>query len=164
MIVGGIQQAMNSPDNRDDIEDLKEDIDSLQQTVNHHQDQAARVSGETYYVGGRWSDGHYGYNHSNAGRNRQEMAQHEMAARYATQLSNKKQELDKLQHAAGQPLQIIHGHDGNVIFTLKANSNLSKYLKNINIGDTVTWRGERVSADQNSETWLISSIDKVEGR
>ncbi len=37
-------------------------------------------------------------------------------------------------------------------------------FKNINIGDTVAWRGERVSADDSSETWLITSIDKIEER
>ncbi len=132
--------------------------------MNFHQDQAARVSGETYYVGGYWGNGHYGYNHSNTGRNRQEMAQHEMAGRYATQLSIKKQTVDDLQHAAAQPHQIIHGHDGNVIFTLKTKTNLSRTLKDINIGDTITWRGERVSADASSETWTISSIEKLEGR
>ena len=164
MVVGGIQMAANPPANQDEIEDLNYDIDSLQDTVNFHQDQAARVSGDTYYRGGYWSNGHYGYNHSNSGRNRQEMAQHEMAGRYATQLSIKKQTVDDLQHAAAQPHQVIHGHDGNVIFTLRTKTNLTRELKNINIGDTITWRGERVSADQNSETWLISSIDKIAGR
>ncbi len=52
----------------------------------------------------------------------------------------------------------------NVIFTLKTKHNLSGDFKNINIGDTVTWRGERVSADDSSETWLITSIDKIEER
>ncbi len=85
-----------------------------------------------------------------------------MADRYATQLALKKEQLDKLQRAATQPLQVIHGHDGNVIFTLRTKVNLARALKSINIGDTVTWRGERSSADDNSETWLISSISKIE--
>ncbi len=110
------------------------------------------------------SGGHYGYDHSINGRNAQEMAQQHMAGRYATQLAIKKEQLDKLQRAATQPLQIIHGHDGNVIFTLRTRVNLARSLKSINIGDTVTWRGERSSADDNSETWLISSIKKIERR
>ncbi len=161
MVVGGIQQAKNPPANQDEIQDLNEDIDALQQTVNFHEDNASRVSGDTYYVGGYWSDGHYGYNHSNVGRNRQEMAQHQMTGRYASQLAGKKRQLDKLQHAAAEPHQILHGHDGDVIFTLKTKHNLSRYLKNINIGDTVTWRGERVSSDDSSEIWMITWIDKI---
>ncbi len=162
MVLVGIQTADNPPPNQDQINDLQDDIDALQKNVTFHENQLDRVAGGTYYVGGYYSGGHYGYNHSVSGRNNQETAQRDMANRYATQLSIKRQQLDKLQQAATQPLQIIHGHDGDVIFTLRTKVNLAKALKTINIGDTVTWRGERDSADDNSETWLISSIRKIE--
>jgi hypothetical protein len=164
MVVAGIQTADNPPPNQDQTNELQDDIDALQKTVNFHKDQSDRVAGNTYYVGGYYSGGHYGYDHSTSGRNAQEMAQQHMADRYATQLSIKKEQLDKLRHAAAQPIQIIHGHDGNVIFTLRTTVDLAKSLKSINIGDTVTWRGERSSADDNSETWLISSIKTIERR
>ncbi len=164
MVVVGIQTADNPPPNQDQIDELQDDIDALQKTVNFHEDQSDRVSGQSYYVGGYYSGGHYGYNHSIQGRNAQEEAQQHMAGRYATQLAIKKEQLDKLQRAATQPLQVIHGHDGNVIFTLRTKVDLARSLKSINIGDTVTWRGERSSADDNSETWLISSIKKIERR
>ncbi len=162
MIVGGIQTADNPPANQDQVDELQDDIDALQKTVNFHEDQSDRVSGQSYYVGGYYSGGHYGYDHSITGRNAQEMAQQQMAGRYSSQLAIKKRRLDKLQQAAAQPLQIIHGHDGNVIFTLMTRVNLARNLKSINIGDTVTWGGERSSADDNSETWKISSIKKIE--
>ncbi len=162
MVVVGIQTADNPPPNQDQINELQDDIDALQKTVNFHENQLDRVAGQTYYAGGYYSGGHYGYNHSIQGRNAQEEAQQHMAGRYATQLAIKKEQLDKLQQAATQPLQIIHGHDGDVIFTLRTKVNLARALKTINIGDTVTWRGERDSADDNSETWLISSISKIE--
>lgn len=162
IVVVGIQTADNPPPNQDQINDLQDDIDALQKNVTFHENQLDRVAGGTYYAGGYYSGGHYGYNHSVNGRNNQETAQRDMANRYATQLSIKKEQLDKLQQAATQPLQIIHGHDGDVIFTLRTKVNLSRALKKINIGDTVTWRGERDSADDNSETWLISSIRKIE--
>lgn len=164
MIVGGIQTADNPPPNQDQVDELQDDIDALQKTVNFHENQLDRVAGQTYYAGGYYSGGHYGYNHSVNGRNAQETSQRHMADRYATQLAIKKGQLDKLQRAATQPLQIIHGHDGNVIFTLRTKVNLTRDLKTINIGDTITWRGERSSADANSETWLISSIKKIERR
>ncbi len=164
MVVAGIQTADNPPPNQDQVDELQDDIDALQKTVNFHENQLDRVAGQTYYAGGYYSGGHYGYNHSVNGRNAQETSQRHMADRYATQLAIKKEQLDKLQRAATQPLQIIHGHDGNVIFTLRTNTDLARSLKTINIGDTVTWGGERSSADDNSETWLISSIKKIERR
>ena len=88
------------------------------------------------------------------------MAQREMADRYATLGANKRQKADRLERAAEEPGQIIHGHDGDVIFTLRTNQSLSVELKDINIGDTITWA--RVSADSNSETWDVSSIRKVD--
>ncbi len=162
MVVVGIQTADNPPPNQDEINELQDDIDALQKTVNFHADQASRVEGNTYYAGGYYSGGHYGYSHTINGRNAQENAQHDMTNRYATQLAIKKRKLDNLKHAAAVPHQIIHGHDGEVIFTLRTKFDLARKLKTINIGDTVTWRGERVSADEGSEAWSISSIKKLE--
>jgi hypothetical protein len=163
MVVGGIQTRDKPGANEYEVAELQDDLDALQETVNYHADERSRVLGDTYYVGGVYGDGHYGYDHSSTGRVRQQMAQTDMVDRYSTQLAIKKRKLNDLQHAAEEPQQIIHGHDGEVLFTLRTKRNLSNDLKNISIGDTVTWRGERVSADGDSEIWMISWIEKIDG-
>ena len=50
------------------------------------------------------------------------------------------------------------GHDGNMIISLETKHNLTESLDNFAIGDTVTWTGQRVSADDDSESWRISTI------
>ena len=85
-----------------------------------------------------------------------------MANRYATQLSNKKQQLDAMKHAANMTTQIIHGHDGETIVTLDTMSDMSSELANIKIGDVITWNGKRLEASAKSETWQAESIRKIE--
>jgi hypothetical protein len=162
MVVVGIKPAPPRPLDQGELQDLRGDAEALQATATDHMDKEDRVAGDTYYVGGYYSDGHYGYRHTNAGRQRQEVAQRDMANRYATMASIKRQKADRLEAAANEPRQIITGHDGDVIFTLRAKHNLSEALEAISIGDTVTWAGSRVSADGDDETWEISSIRKVD--
>jgi hypothetical protein len=162
MVVGGIQTAESQPPDPDQVQQLQRDIDALQKTVDTHQDNVQRVAGNTYYVGGYYSGGHYGYDHSRSGRNDLEQSQQQMANRYAAQLAIKKKQLDDLMQAAKVPHQIIHGHDGDVFFTLRTRQSLSDELRSISIGDTVTWGGTRDNADGQSEEWTLSSIHKVE--
>jgi len=120
-----------------------------------------RAASRTYARSGYYRDHHYAHRCSNYGREREEMSQRQMANRYATLASIKRKKADRLERAAAQPGQIIHGHDGDVIFTLRTKYSLSTELENISIGDTITWAGTRVSADGDSETWDISSIRKL---
>jgi len=155
MVVGGINQVTAGDDNQDEIDDLQQDIDGLQQTVDVHRDRAEEAIGYRYRdgVGGGYGRG------SRAG---ELISQHQISDRYATHLANKKQKLDRLQAAQDQNKQIIHGHDGNTIITLTTKSDLSSTLKNISIGDVVTWSGQRGSADESSETWRIDTLKKVD--
>jgi hypothetical protein len=162
MVVAGIQPAPARPNHQEEIQDLRSDADALQNTVNLHMDNEQRAASRTYARSGYYRDHHYAHRSSNYGREREEMSQREMADRYATLAAVKRQKADRLEQAAAEPGQIIHGHDGDVIFTLRTKYSLSTELENISIGDTITWAGTRVSADGDSETWEVSSTRKLD--
>ncbi|MHC4140868.1 MAG: hypothetical protein ACYSUF_02960 [Planctomycetota bacterium] len=155
MVVGGISQVPAGDDNQDEIDDLQQDIDGLQQTVDVHRDRAEEA------IGYRYRDG-YGGGYGRGSRAGELVSQHQISDRYATHLANKKDKLDRLQAAQNQKRQIIHGHEGTTIITLTTKSDFSSTLKNINIGDVVTWSGQRGSADESSETWRIDTLSKVD--
>ena len=156
MVVGGVQTAKDSPMDPDAADDLQDDIDALQRTVNVHLDQAEGAHG--YYHGGSY----YGGGHS--GAERRIISQRDIAGRYASQLAIKKQRLDTMQHAANKTTQVIHGHDGETIITLWTLSDMSSKLADIEIGDVITWTGKRMDASEKSESWHVETIDKIEDR
>ena len=154
MVVGGMQTVKGTPMDSDAADDLQDDIDALQRTVNGHLDQAEGAHG--YYDGGSY------YGGGVSGRERRIVSQREMADRYATQLAIKKQQLDAMKHAATRTTQVIHGHDGETIITLETMSDMSSKLANISIGDVITWTGKRIDASAKNETWQAESIKKIE--
>ena len=156
MVVVGIQMAEGEPMNPDAADDLQDDIDALQRTVDQHLDRAE--GSHDYYDGGSY------YGRGRHGADRRIVSQRHIANRYATQLANKKQQLEKMQHAANMITQIIHGHDGETIITLKTMSDMSSELAQIEIGDVITWRGKRAKASETSEDWYAESIKKIEDR
>ena len=156
MVVGGIQTVKGAPMDPDAADDLQDDIDALQRTVNNHLNRAEGEHG--YYYGGNY----YGRGHS--GVERRIVSQRHVANRYATQLAIKKRQLETMQHAANKITQVIHGHDGETIITLWTLSDMSSELAEIKIGDVITWRGKRIDASEKSETWHAESIDKIEDR
>ena len=160
MIVAGMNTMEPRAGDPDEVDGLKQDAESFQQTARFHRDNQDRISG-SYYAYGSYSDGHYGYDHSYHGRQRAEVAQRQMANRYATEAMIKRKKAKQLEDAATQPLQVINGHDGDVVFSLRASQDLSRALVDISIGDTVTWSGRRISADHTSEVWEITSIRKL---
>ncbi len=156
MVVGGIQMVEGQPMDADAADDLQADIDALQRTVNYHLNQAEGAHG--YYDRGSY------YGGGVSGRERRITSQREIANRYATQLANKKQQLDEMKHAASRVTQIIHGHDGETVITLKTMSDMSSELAQVEIGDVITWRGKRAEASATSEDWYAESIEKIEDR
>lgn len=156
MVVGGIQMVEGQPMDADAADDLQADIDALQRTVNHHLNQAEGAHG--YYDRGSY------YGGGVSGRERRITSQREIANRYATQLAIKKQQLDKMKHASSMITQIIHGHDGETVITLKTMSDMSSELAQIEIGDVITWTGKRAEASATSEDWYAESIEKIEDR
>ncbi len=154
MIVDGITQAPNTDDNSQEINQLQQQISSLESTLSQQRDQLSDASGQGIETGTAGQD-----KYTNRGTVDREIAsQRQTVERYATQLGIKKQQLDQLQAANSQPRQIIHGHNPNTVFTLQSKFDLSSTLQQVNPGDLVTWTGTRQSAGQGSETWLIDTI------
>ncbi|MHC5023346.1 MAG: hypothetical protein ACYTGG_05475 [Planctomycetota bacterium] len=155
MVVGGISTSDTQVDHSEEIDQLQDDVEDMQDTVDYHMDQAEREGGRTFHS--------TPYRGSNRGSiDRKMISQRNMANRYATEVVNKKQRIRKLQAASNKATQVINGHDGDTIITLRSTVDISSSLTNINIGDSVTWRGRRVSATETSETWQIESIRKIE--
>jgi len=169
MVLVSVSQSDHTADNAAEIDQLKRQSASLQNTVEQYAQQAGADAGQDIYAG-RSSEGVRGYRggagstvvSTNVGAaGRQVMADKQLENRYSTEASIKRQKLKALQNANAMPRQILHGHDDNTIYTLETKHDLSDDLNNIAIGDTVTWRGKRQSADDGSETWIIQSIEVV---
>ncbi len=172
MILVSINQSDHSGDNAKEIAQLQRQVTALMNTVNASADQTAADMGQPIYGGyvrggvRGWRGGvGGGYATTNAGSiGRQVIADHEVTNRYSTQMAIQKQKLDTLRHADAEPRQILLGHDGTTILTLETKFNLSTPIKDIAIGDEVTWTGTRQSADDQSEIWIIDTIRKVDSR
>ena len=158
MVVDAIKTSEHVDDNSEKIERLQREIDSLDDTVNGERDKLAQISGR--YSGG----GNYGGRSQSSERNRRLAAQQRLISNYASQLNVKRRELDKLNRAAEQEKQIIHGHDGDVVLLLTTTTDLGRELSLVNLGDSISWRGRRLEATPESETWNVSSISVIEQR
>ncbi len=172
MILVSISKSDHSGDHAKEIAGLQRQVTSLMNTVNASADQTAADAGQQIYAGHvrggvrGWGGGvGGGYSTTNAGSiGRQVLADQEVTNRYSTQMAIQKQKLDRLRHADSMSRQIVLGHDGNTILTLETKFDLSTPLDEIAIGDEVTWTGTRQSADDQSETWIIETIRKVDSR
>jgi predicted RNase H-like nuclease (RuvC/YqgF family) len=158
MVVDNIQPSDHTDDNSDEINQLQVEVNSLQNTVNSQTDNLDRTVGTSVQtqenVGGEVS------NRSDI--DRQIAGQREQVERYATQLANKKEELDRLQRAANQPKQILHGHNGQTLIMLQSKFNISGQLTNIAPGDTVTWAGTMIKGDENMQIWLVDIVKEAQ--
>lgn len=150
-----------------DIRQLRQD--SYMATVNGYAEKAASDAGQDFEVD-RSSEGVRGWRggagSSVAGTNvgsigREVWGDKQMEDRYATLAHISREKAKKLEAHEARPKQIIHGHDGNTVFSLESTKDLTEDLASISIGDTVTWTGTRLSADESSESWTITSIRKV---
>jgi hypothetical protein len=157
MIVDNIQPSDHTDDNSDEIHQLTIEVNALQNTVNSASDDLDRTVGTGVQtvenVGGEVS------NRSDI--DRQTAGQREQVGRYATQLGIKKEQLDRLQAAANQPKQILHGHNGQLLIMLQSKFNISGQLEHIASGDTVTWTGTLLGGDEHMQTWLVDIVKGV---
>ena len=170
MVLVSICQSGHQGENAQEIARLQRQSDALMNTVNAKAEQTAADFGQPLYVGHvrggvrGWRGGAGGrYGTTNVGSiGRQVKADRAIEQRYATLHGIKKRQLDAPKAADSEPRQILTGHDGDRIVQLETKHNLSQDLKKIDIGDTVTWTGTRISADGSSEAWEINAIHKVE--
>jgi len=170
MVLVSINQANHAHDNSQEIASLQRQSDALWNTVNSAAEQTANDAGQQLYAGHvrggvrGWGGGvGGGVTTSNVGAvKRQVEGDKQIEQRYTTQHAITKRKLDALEAANRVPRQILVGHNGETIFTLETKHNLTADIDKISIGDTVTWGGQRVSADHNAEVWEIEMIKKVE--
>jgi uncharacterized phage infection (PIP) family protein YhgE len=95
-----------------------------------------------------------------SGLDPQRLADQRTSDFYRAQIDRKKKQLGRLQRA-NNSVQVIHGHEGKVVITLKTDHDMSSVLNNINVGDYITWTGTRMSMDPTSETWMVKSVRKL---
>jgi hypothetical protein len=169
MVLVSVSLSDHTEDNAQEIDQLKRQSASLQNTCNEYAVQKGEDAGQEIYAG-RSSAGARGWRggasstvvSTNVGAaGRQVMADRQLENRYSTLAHIKREKLQKLQDANAMPRQILHGHDNHTIFTLETKHDLSDALNDIAIGDTVTWRGKRQSADSGEEVWIITHIEAV---
>ncbi|MCP3902038.1 MAG: hypothetical protein GY715_00255 [Planctomycetes bacterium] len=169
MVLVSINQSLHGQDHAEEIDRLKRECASLMNTVNAKAEDAANDLAQPVYAahvrGGIRGWGRHvggGYGSTNVGTiARQHNADRQIESRYATLHSIKKQKLEDLQNADARPRQIIMGHDGDTIISLETKTDLARSLEDVKIGDLVTWAGRRLSADNDSESWLIDSVHKA---
>lgn len=172
MVLVSVHLSNHGANNAQEIADLQQQCDALMNTVNASADAAAGAVGSaisnntaTYQRGGvsGWR-GSAGGSERTAGGGlgfAQQAGDTETEARYATLHAIKLQQLQALQAASNRPLQILIGHNARVVFTLNSRIDLTEALNDIPIGATVTWTGNRISADDQSELWQIDSLKAV---
>ncbi len=166
MVLVSIHETTDE-NNAAEIERLKKETSALQATVDAAHDEYARDFGtavDTTHVRGGvrgWRGGIGGGRTVIRNPRREEIADTMVAHRYATERHIKQQQLDRLQAAGADKKQILVGHDGNTIITLESKRNISDSLDDISIGDTITWTGTRVNADDGSESWRVSKVEKA---
>lgn len=161
MVLVSVHLSDHSADNADEIAQLTRECSSLMDTINNAADARATDSGAAIGGGSMYiSGGVRGYTTAgNAAGAALGDAQTEQ--RYSTIRAVKLKRLKALQDAANRPLQLLLGHNGNVVYTLQSKVDLTETLNNIAIGDVITWTGNRLSLDDGAETWQIDSIKKV---
>lgn len=172
MVLVSEHLSNHGADNAQEIASLQQQCDALMNTVNASADAAAGAVGNaisnntaTYQRGGvsGWR-GSMGGSERTAGGGfgvAQAAGDIETENRYAVLHANKLKQLQALQAASNRPLQILIGHNDRVVFTLNSTVDLTETLNNIPIGATVTWTGNRISADDQSELWQINSLKLV---
>jgi predicted RNase H-like nuclease (RuvC/YqgF family) len=153
MVLDGVETAVPDSSAAADIERLRDEVESLEKTVN---DSQRRI---TSYRGEDTSGGYRSYR--DMGPSRRAQAEGEMLAKYKSQLRQKQGELTRLEREANEPRQIIFGNWEGKIVTLRSTKDLSRALDKAETGDYLTWDGRRISEDGASQEWVVTRIEKV---
>lgn len=69
-------------------------------------------------------------------------------------------EYKRLERELKRPKQIIHGHWGNKVITLRTTRDVSRALNRIDAGDYLTWTGRRLRYDSTSVEWVVTSVKR----
>ncbi|MHC4218265.1 MAG: hypothetical protein ACYSU7_07380 [Planctomycetota bacterium] len=154
MIVDGMEMVEPDPAADQEIENLQREIDALERTVDQKQQR----------VGSMTSGGSSGYHrrYKNTSSSRRRTSEGQLLADYQTKLRNKKGELKRLERELNEPKQIIHGHWESTIISLETTRDQSRALDRMDQGGYLTWEGRRLSANANSQEWVVTRIEVVD--
>ncbi len=153
MQLDGVETADPDPSAYPELERLRNEVESLERTV----DQSERRASSS-----RGSSGGGSYRSYGSAASRQARSEGEMFAKYKGQLREKQGELKRLERELAEPRQIIFGNWEGKIITLQTTRDLSRALDRIEAQDYLTWEGRRVSEDENSQEWVVSSVQRTD--
>jgi hypothetical protein len=153
MIFDAVDTVEADPAGYEEIERLRRDVDALERTVDQMERRSSSMSG---------SSGGYSNGYKNTSSSRRRAAQGELAADYKAKLGKKKGEMKRLERELNEPKQIIHGHWESQIISLETTRDQSRALDRADRGSYLTWSGRRLSANANSEEWIVTSIEVVD--
>lgn len=145
----------NNPEDYDKLEELQDERDAMERTVEQLRRKVASMSGRN--SGGGSYRGGSGRNVSGS---RQRAAQAELLSEYRSKYRAKVGEYKKLERELKRPKQIIHGHWGNTVITLRTTKDMSSVLNRVDAGNYLTWKGRRLSYDSTFEEWIVTSISR----
>lgn len=155
MRLDSIETAVPDPGADDELERLREEVEALERTVGQSDRKMASLTGSSGSGGGY--RGRYSPDTSDS---RQRRAESEIQADYKTKLRQKQGELKRLERDLTEPRQIINGSWDGKIIMLQTTRDASRALDKVDVGDVVTWDGRRMSQDDNSEEWVVTSVSK----
>ena len=150
-----VELLANDPGDYEKLNDLEEERNALERTVNQMRKKVASMSGRS---GGSSSGYRGGGGSKDVSGSRQRAAQGQLLADWQSKYRKKMGEYKRLERELKRPKQIIHGHWGNKVITLRTTKDVSNALNRIDAGDYLTWTGRRLRFDSTSEEWVVTSV------
>ena len=152
-----VEIVANNPEDYKKLRGLEEERDALERTVQQMRKKVASMSGRSGSRGGGYRGGGGSKDVSGS---RRRAAQGELLAEWQTKYRAKRGEYKRLERELKRPKQIIHGHWGNKVITLRTTRDVSRALNRIDAGDYLTWTGRRLRYDSTSEEWVVTSVKR----
>lgn len=152
MQMTGIETVKPGAVDMSKVEELEQEADILQRTVDSYKEQIASLAGS----------GYSGAEARDTSRSQRRAALAKLLADYQHQARMKKGEAARMRKEMLEPRQVITGTLAGKKFTLKTEGDEACKLAQIAHGSYVTWDGSRESSSDSEEVWLITSIDAVD--
>lgn len=152
MQLDGFEIVQPKPEDYERLEQLREEADALGRRVDTMRRKVASLSGSGGYRGSSYS----------RQSSRQRTAQAQLLAQYEKEFRAKEGEAKRLEREIERPKQIVHGHWGSRIISLRTTTDLSSVLSRVDDDAYLTWTGRRMRLDDNAEEWVVTSIRPYE--
>ncbi len=153
MQMDGVDTVEPDPAAYDELDQLKRDVDHLQDQVDRQKRSVSSNMG---------SSGGYSRSYRSNRVSRQGRAGGELLADYQKQYRDKKGEMLRLERQLKEPRQVILGNWDGKLVTLRTTRDESRALNRIDTGGYLSWKGRRVREDRDSMEWVVTSITAVD--